>query len=134
MKTISHKFVDLIPKEIESGLVYISLKYNTMVHLCCCGCNNKVVTPLSPTGWSLKYDGDVISIKPSIGNWNFPCRSHYWISESSVVWSYTFGDKEIESVRYRDNKDRTDYLESKQKTNQTWIAKLYQGIINRFNN
>lgn len=134
MKTISHRFVDFIPKEIESGVVYISLKYNTMVHLCCCGCNNKVVTPLSPTGWNLRYDGDVISIKPSIGNWSFPCRSHYWISESSVEWSYVFGDKEIEEVRSKDVNDRTEYLKSKHKTRQNWIRNLYQIIVNRFIN
>ncbi|MET8893193.1 DUF6527 family protein [Streptomyces albogriseolus] len=70
-----------------------------MVHLCCCGCGNKVVTPLSPTNWSLTFDGDSISLSPSIGNWSYPCRSHYWIRANTAQWAERWTPRQIEAAR-----------------------------------
>ena len=81
------EYVDLMPKVIEEGVLYISKKYGTAVHKCCCGCGQKVVTPLKPTEWSLSVSTGGVSLPPSIGNWSFPCRSHYWIRDNRVVWS-----------------------------------------------
>ncbi len=73
-----HEFVEFIPCELEEGVLYISIPYTTAVHNCCCGCGNRVVTPLTPADWKLSYDGEAVWLSPSIGNWNFPCQSHYW--------------------------------------------------------
>ena len=35
------------------------------------------------------FDGRTISLNPSIGNWSYPCRSHYWIKGNRVVWDGT---------------------------------------------
>jgi Family of unknown function (DUF6527) len=35
-------------------------------NLCCCGCGEKVVTPLRPTDWKLIFDGKTISLDPSL--------------------------------------------------------------------
>jgi hypothetical protein len=86
-KSLVHEFVEYIPDELKEGTIYISTTYGTAVHKCCCGCENKVVTPLSPKDWKLIFDGETISLYPSIGNWNFPCRSHYWIRDGRVVWA-----------------------------------------------
>ena len=83
---IEHQFVDLIPETISEGVLYVSMTYATAIHKCCCGCGNKVVTPLDPNHWMLTFDGQSISLSPSIGNWNYPCRSHYWICRSNVKW------------------------------------------------
>lgn len=83
---IKFRFVEFIPDELENGVLYISGEYSVAVHMCFCGCNNEVVTPLSPTGWQLFYDGKRVSLYPSIGNWSLPCRSHYWITNNKVVW------------------------------------------------
>lgn len=80
-------FVDNIPNKanMESNTLYISLKYNVAIHKCACGCGNEVVTPFDERrGWILSYNGKGISLSPSIGNWNLPCKSHYWISNSEV--------------------------------------------------
>ena len=77
--TISHEFVDVIPGHLDEGILYICIPYTTAVHKCFCGCGHEVVTPLAPRQWSLIFDGETISLTPSIGNWSFPCRSHYWI-------------------------------------------------------
>lgn len=100
---VSHEFVDLIPNVMSEGVVYISTKYATAQHMCCCGCGNKVVTPFSPQDWRITYDGESISINPSIGNWGFACRSHYWIRDNRVEWSRQFAKSEIELVRRRRN-------------------------------
>ena len=44
------EFVEYIPTVLEEGILYISMKYATAVHLCACGCRQKVVTPISPNG------------------------------------------------------------------------------------
>jgi Family of unknown function (DUF6527) len=83
---LTHRLVDAVPDTLEPGVLYISMEYATAVHNCCCGCGFEVVTPLAPTGWRLIYDGDSASLEPSIGNWSFPCRSHYWIARNQVRW------------------------------------------------
>jgi len=85
-KLLNHEFVEFIPNIIENDTIYISISFATATHLCCCGCGIKVVTPFSPSDWKLTFDGESISLHPSIGNWQFPCRSHYWIRENKVVW------------------------------------------------
>jgi len=81
-----HKFVKSVPETLEDGVIYISVEYATAIHKCCCGCGNEVVTPFSPTAWELTFDGKTISLYPSIGNWNFKCQSHYWVTKSNVEW------------------------------------------------
>lgn len=92
---LTHSFVEFIPRELEANTIYVSIPYATAIHNCCCGCGNRVVTPISPADWKLIFDGRSISLDPSIGNWNFPCRSHYWIRNNRVVWT----DEETTAVR-----------------------------------
>lgn len=112
MKTMQHKFVDNIPEILEEGILYISIPFETVIHKCCCGCGNEVVTPLSPSQWKLTFDGVSITIDPSIGNWSLNCRSHYFISENSIVWLYKYSKKEIENVRKVDFDDNLKYYAS----------------------
>src|SRR5574341_134807 len=100
--TVRHEFVDTIPDSLEDGIVYVSIRCATAVHLCCCGCESEVVTPLSPTDWSVTFDGQSISLCPSIGNWSFPCQSHYWIQCNRVRWACRWSEAEIAGARRRD--------------------------------
>lgn len=86
-KPIRHQFVEFMPEQLEPDTLYISLPYQTAIHLCACGCGIKTVTPLGYDGWLLTYANETVSLSPSIGNQQFPCRSHYWIRESRVVWA-----------------------------------------------
>lgn len=92
---IKHRFVEVIPEELENHTLYVSIKYNTVIHKCPCGCGEEVVTPLSPYDWKLIYDGETISLHPSIGNWNYSCRSHYWIKNSMIQWAGDMPKNEI---------------------------------------
>jgi hypothetical protein len=111
IKKYKYEFVRFIPDKIEDGIVYISIEYNAMSHKCACGCGNEVITPIFPSGWSLTYDGKTISINPSIGNFSFPCKSHYFINKSTVVWARKYDKKLIEKARYFDEKQRLAYYE-----------------------
>ena len=84
MTTITYKFVEYIPEEIQEKIIYISIEYKTVVHKCICGCGNRVVTPISPTDWQLTFDGKTVTLDPSIGNWNFKCQSHYFIIKNKI--------------------------------------------------
>ena len=79
------EFVEFIPTPLEEDVLYISITHKTAVHSCACGCGNKVVTPIRPTDWRLEYNGESVSLWPSIGNWNFACRSHYIIRRSHIL-------------------------------------------------
>src|SRR5688572_10061223 len=81
------EFVEFIPERLEPGKLYISRRYATALHLCCCGCGLEVATPLKPGKWHLTETDGAVSLYPSIGNWSFPCRSHYWIFQGQVHWA-----------------------------------------------
>lgn len=82
---MKHRFVDEIPQSPDEGILYISIRYKIVVHLCACGCKNKVVTRISPKDWKLTFDGNGITLYPSVGNWNFKCQSHYWVKNNSII-------------------------------------------------
>src|SRR5260370_32084042 len=96
---LTHEFVEYIPDDLKDGTIYVSMAFATVAHKCCCGCGNEVITPLSPTDWKLIFNGQSISLDPSIGNWNFPCQSHYWIRQDEVVWARRWSRKKIEAGR-----------------------------------
>ena len=93
---MKHKFVELIPKpqDIVEGCLYISLKYDMTSHQCACGCGQVVPLPLSPQDWTLEYDGESVSMTPSIGNGQLECGSHYLIRKNGVVWLSTMNRAE----------------------------------------
>lgn len=101
-QTLEHRFVRNIPRELDSGVLYISMDYATAVHSCCCGCGERVVTPFTPTDWCMTFDGESISLCPSVGNWNQKCQSHYVIQGSRVLEAGPWSEKQVESERRRD--------------------------------
>lgn len=115
MKIIQHKFVEFIPNEPEEGILYITVIYRTAVHLCVCGCGKKVVTPFSPTDWELTFNGKTVSLSPSIGNWNFECKSHYFITNSKIHFVRRWKDWEIEEVKKQDVEANEKYYKKQRK-------------------
>jgi hypothetical protein len=94
--------VEAVPDRLDEGVLYISLKYKTALHKCACGCGNEVVTPLGPTDWTLFEQRGRISLWPSVGSWNLPCRSHYWIRHDVVAWDVPWSDDMIAAARTRE--------------------------------
>lgn len=112
------EFVDAIPETIAPGILYVCIRYGTAVHQCPCGCGREVVTPISPTGWRLLYDGERISLYPSIGNWQFPCESHYWISDNQVQWAESWSKARVSMARERDRKHTQQWYGQRQNPKQ----------------
>lgn len=109
MDTLKHIFVTSVPEELEEGTLYVSMVYATVIHNCCCGCGREIVTPLSPTDWQLTFDGETITLFPSIGNWSSECKSHYWIKKSKVKWARQWSDEEIAAGRFQDRLNKETY-------------------------
>lgn len=106
---LAHKFVEEIPDDLDAGILYVSMRFGTVVHKCACGCGEEVVTPLGPAEWQLTYDGRTVSLAPSIGNWSFACRSHYWIEGGNVRWARGFSGAEVARVRQKARTRRESY-------------------------
>lgn len=89
------EFVTTMPEKLEPGKLYIAREYGTAIHICACGeCGEETVTPFTPAGcdplppeWTLTENGDLVTLDPSIGNFQYPCKSHYWIKENKIVWT-----------------------------------------------
>ncbi len=114
---LKHQFVEFMPDVIQEGVIYISLEYKSVIHRCACGCGKEVNTPLHPTGWKILYDGESISLKPSVGNWSFDCKSHYWIANNKVEWSMKWSDDTIREVRAFEDFEREEYYKNKDSEN-----------------
>lgn len=106
------EFVDFIPSLIVDCTLFISMKYKIAVHNCPCGCGNKVFTPICKNdGWTMHYDGETISLFPSIGNYKLDCKSHYFYKNNEIIW-VTYQDRLKQkgeskfSFKYKKNKKR----------------------------
>lgn len=91
--------VHYIPAQLEPGLIYVSDEYGVAVHLCACGCGDKVVTPLGETDWELTEETDGPTLWPSVGNWQSPCQAHYVIRRGRVLWERRWTADEIAAGR-----------------------------------
>lgn len=101
---LEHRFVETFPETLEPGVLYISLEFGSAAHSCCCGCDEEVVTPLTPTDWNITYDGETITLHPSVGSWTLPCRSHYVIRRNRVIEAPPWSDAEVAAERRRDRR------------------------------
>src|SRR3954463_1662045 len=93
-----------MPKELEEGVLYLSEEFGVAAHLCPCGCKTKIVTPIGPVDWSFSEIKGKPTLHPSIGNWQLPCRSHYWIIKGVIKWSYPWTEEEVETGRKAEEK------------------------------
>lgn len=111
---LTHEFVEFLPERLQEGVLYVSVAYATATHKCCCGCGHEVVTPLTPTDWKLIFDGETVTLDPSIGNWSFPCQSHYWIRRNGVQWADRWIRERIQTGREHDASRKERHRQAKQ--------------------
>ena len=97
---MKNEFVRRVPAELEEGVLYVCLECDVVVHKCACGCGEKVILPLAPEHWQLHYDG-YITLSPSIGNYQYKCKSHYFIRNGKVIWVYSEEKLQKEKKRKR---------------------------------
>jgi hypothetical protein len=86
------EFVETMPDEKQEGVLYISMEYGGSGHRCPCGCGEWIWLPFNtetvnnPHEWKLTNNNNLITFEPSIGSFQIPCKSHYYIRENKVVW------------------------------------------------
>ncbi len=100
-RSLEPTFLTYVPRELEQGRLYVSMEYSTVIHLCACGCGARTVTPLANDGWTLTFDG-AVTLRPSIGNGQAPCRSHYLITDDAVEWLPPIGAAATRAAIARD--------------------------------
>lgn len=134
MRRLGHvtpEFVDEIPRTPEHGKLYLSCRYRAAVHLCACGCGAKVSTPLHPTGWRLSYDGQSVSLSPSVGNWSEKCQSHYVIRNSRVIWAERLPRERIERIREQRRLDIEEFYGTGRKLEVPLPSRPVKGLWSR---
>jgi Family of unknown function (DUF6527) len=99
MYSIRPEYVESFPKVLEEGVIYVSRRFRTACHSCCCGCGTKIVTPIRPTEYSLSERGGLVTLHPSVGNWNYPCQSHYVIRDNQILWAGNMTRAQIKKGR-----------------------------------
>lgn len=124
------EYVETMPETLEPGRLYISKRFRTAAHLCACGCGSRVVTPLKPAKWQLKDAGGLVSLSPSIGRWQLPCKSHYWICDNQVLWSMAVSEEEMQAVLERDQSDLRAYYASRHKPR--WVLGFIWNLYRRW--
>lgn len=111
VRVIRPNYVKQLPEQLEDGILYISEDFNLTAHKCCCGCGEDVYNKLSPVRWRLtKSSEGSVSLDPSVGNWKYPCHSHYWIRNNRVIDAGQMSSRAIEAVKRRDRQDRDRHI------------------------
>ena len=117
------KWVEDMPERMEAGSLYISVEHRLTEHLCACGCGAEVSLPLGRSEWRLIYDGDSVSLRPSVGNWRLPCKSHYVITENKTNWCDRWTDEQILEGRNRDREEKALDIMAKNR-NRSWLERI----------
>ena len=121
------EWVEDMPDQLERGKLYISTKHRLSEHLCACGCGAEVSLPLARSEWLIVYDGDSVSVWPSVGNWRLPCRSHYEITESMTRWCRWWKNPlDLTSKRVTEGKNRRDIRKMDRRS--SWFRRVLKLI------
>lgn len=132
MTTLQLKRVRSMPRQLEPGFLYVSEEFEVAGHLCACGCGNKVITPLGPTEWSFKDETRGPTLRPSIGSWQLPCKSHYWITRGEVRWADQWTPEEIERGRRAEETRRRAYYESRERPKVGMLKAVWNWLKSLF--
>jgi hypothetical protein len=114
--------VQYMPSRLEPGILYVAEQFKAAAHLCACGCGSVVRTPLNR--WTLVETEQGPSLYPSIGNWQEPCQSHYWIEFGKVRTAPKWSPADIEAGRHREQARLSSHYNA--------LELRRKGIVRRF--
>jgi Family of unknown function (DUF6527) len=120
--------VHYVPAALESGVLYVSEEYKIAMHLCACGCGSKVPVSLGPAGWTVTERNGRPTIRPSIGNGQLPCRSHYFITEGQVEWALAMSTAQTVAVLTSDHGRREAYYRDRNRRPPWWV-RLWKTLL-----
>jgi len=111
VQVVRPEYVEQLPEQLAEGVLYICEEFDLTAHKCCCGCGEDVYNKLGPGKWRIvKMSDGSVSLDPSVGNWNYACRSHYWIRKNRIVDAGRMSARAIREVQRRDRRDRDRYI------------------------
>lgn len=119
--------VERLPAALADNVVYVSEEFEVAALKCACGCGHQVNLLLGD-GHTVYDEGGLVDISPSIGVWDAPCRSHFWIHRGRVRWADQWSDAEIHSAMER---QLSRHLQSA-KTSQPWYKRLARWVASVF--
>ena len=121
-----------MPTDLSPGVLYVSEEFGAAAHLCACGCGTKVRTPLGPTEWSLEETDGEPTLRPSVGNWQLACQSHYLITGGEVVWAERWTGEEIADGRRGEEERRRAYYDALDRKHRSVLPRLWRWISGLF--
>ena len=122
--------VKYIPAKLDPGILYVSKEFGAAAHLCACGCGTTVRTPLDR--WSLTETKNGPSLDPSIGNWQEPCQSHYWIERGEIRWAPKWTPEEILAGRQFEGERLRERYDTLNQNRAGKIARFWQWLRGLF--
>lgn len=121
--------VEYMPKVLEAGVLYYAEEFGAATHLCPCGCGHKVQTPVGPSDYSLRAENKGPTLVPSVGNWQRPCRSHYWVRNGEIVWAEPWSDEDITAGRAAEAARDRAYFEGRKVPRRSRWATFSQWFL-----
>lgn len=126
------KKVASIPLNLQEGVLYVSLENQVVGHICPCGCGSKVLIRIGKAGWKYTENKGKVTLFPSLGNWQLPCKSHYWITNGLIEWSYEWSEKQIIEGRQAEEEKRILYYDNiENKHNKQSLFKRFINFLLR---
>ncbi len=124
--------VHYMPKELKPGVLYVSEEFDIAMHLCACGCGSKIKTPLGLTEWSVEETKSGPSLRPSVGNWQQACQSHYWINRGEVRWAEKWSEEKLQRAARREEARRTAYYDALSRRREGILQRLWRRFRSLF--
>ena len=127
MRTVAWrvKWVEDMPPVLEPGTFYVSEKHRLTEHLCACGCRTEVSLPLGPSEWRIEREGELVTLRPSVGNWKLPCRSHYIIDKNTTRWCESWSEQQIMAGRARAREATEREIANRRRQKRWWLRLWY---------
>lgn len=94
-----YQLVDRIPTQMREGVVYHTLEFELAGLLCACRCGHRI-TLLVPDSHQVWDEGGCATIRPSVGVFDAPCKSHYVISAGDVQWLPAFTEAQATRIMH----------------------------------
>lgn len=92
-----YRAVERIPANLENGVVFHSEEFELAGFLCPCGCGHRI-TLLVPDSHQVWSHNGLATISPSVGVFDAPCRSHFFIRDGGVDWLSAFSGAQAASI------------------------------------
>jgi len=82
-ESVTPEYIEFMPEvdDMKENTIYISLKFSVTGHRCLCGCGSLTILPINNDGWNMTDNDNKLTFTPSVGNFQYPCKSHYIITK-----------------------------------------------------